>query len=86
MPRKKKTNAESSASPGDVVQTLKHAAKRKNISPAGLEAQGVVQEAPKIQYEYNPHLPPVLRSAAEDGVMTPSQSAIDSLIGVPCYS
>ncbi|OPY08506.1 MAG: Modification methylase DpnIIB [Syntrophus sp. PtaB.Bin001] len=36
-------------------------AKRKNIPPAGLAAQGRVQEKPKIQYFYDPHLPPVLR-------------------------
>ncbi|MFN0318230.1 MAG: site-specific DNA-methyltransferase, partial [Burkholderiales bacterium] len=47
------------------VRAIKHVAKRKNIPPAGLEAQGVVKEAPKIRYEYNPHLPPTLRSATE---------------------
>jgi Adenine specific DNA methylase Mod len=36
-------------------------AKRKNNPPAGLAAQGKVQQAPRIRYEYNPHLPPVLR-------------------------
>jgi adenine-specific DNA-methyltransferase len=65
MARKKNTNAQSHAGPVDIVQTLKHSAKRKNIPPAGLEAQGVVQEAPKLRYEYNPHLPPVLRSAPD---------------------
>jgi adenine-specific DNA-methyltransferase len=33
-------------------------AKRKNIPPAGLAAQGKIREKPKIQYAYNPHLPP----------------------------
>jgi adenine-specific DNA-methyltransferase len=36
-------------------------AKRKNIPPAGLAAQGKIKEKPKIQYAYNPHLPPILR-------------------------
>ncbi len=36
-------------------------ARRKNIPPAGLAAQGEIRERPKIQYAYNPHLPPVLR-------------------------
>jgi adenine-specific DNA-methyltransferase len=65
MPRKKKTDSAASANTGDSVTSLKYPAKRKNIPPAGLEAQGVLQEAPKIRYEYNPHLPPVLRSATD---------------------
>ena len=46
---------------GPEVKEYRHAAKRKNNPPAGLAAQGVVQEAPRIPYAYNPHLPPVLR-------------------------
>ena len=65
MPRKKKTDSAASANTGDSVTSIKYPAKRKNIPPAGLEAQGVLQEAPKIRYEYNPHLPPVLRSATD---------------------
>jgi adenine-specific DNA-methyltransferase len=65
MPRKKKTDSSASANTGDSVTSIKYPAKRKNIPPAGLEAQGVLQEAPKLRYEYNPHLPPVLRSATE---------------------
>jgi adenine-specific DNA-methyltransferase len=65
MPRKNKTDSAASANTGDSVTSIKYPAKRKNIPPAGLEAQGVLQEAPKIRYEYNPHLPPVLRSATE---------------------
>ena len=42
----------------------RHEATRKNIPPAGLAAQGKVREMPKLQYAYNPHLPPVLRSDA----------------------
>ena len=62
--KKREKKADTPASPADVVKTIKYAAKRKNIPPAGLEAHGLVQEAAKIRYEYNPHLPPVLRSAA----------------------
>ncbi len=54
-----------SAGNGDAIASYKHPAKRKNIPPAGLEAQGVLKDAPKIRYEYNPHLPPMLRSASE---------------------
>ncbi|MCK9399779.1 MAG: site-specific DNA-methyltransferase [Bacteroidales bacterium] len=35
--------------------------KRKYITPAGLASQGKVEEAPKLEFDYNPHLPPVLR-------------------------
>jgi adenine-specific DNA-methyltransferase len=31
-------------------------AKRKNIPPAGLAAQGEIREKPPIGYSYNPHL------------------------------
>lgn len=55
----------SAGSASESVASYKHPAKRKNIPPAGLEAQGRLQEAPKIRYEYNPHLPPVLRSAPD---------------------
>jgi len=39
----------------------RHAAKTKNLPPAGLAGQGKLESPPKIQYAYNPHLPPVLR-------------------------
>src|SRR5919106_3166628 len=39
----------------------RHEAKRKNIPPAGLAAQGRVREAPKMSFAYDPHLPPILR-------------------------
>lgn len=64
MPARKKTAA-TSPNAGDAIASIKYPAKRKNIPPAGLEAQGVLQEAPKIRFEYNPHLPPVLRSSPE---------------------
>ncbi|MCI0745372.1 MAG: site-specific DNA-methyltransferase, partial [Verrucomicrobia subdivision 3 bacterium] len=63
MPRKKAATA-SHATAGDSVASYKYPSKRKNNPPAGLAAQGVLQDAPKIRYEYNPHLPPVLRSAS----------------------
>jgi len=49
----------------DAVTTYKYTSKRKNIPPAGLEAHGRIREVPRIRYEYNPHLPPVLRSATD---------------------
>jgi adenine-specific DNA-methyltransferase len=45
----------------------RHAAKTKNLPPAGLAAQGKLEQPPKIQYAYNPHLPPVLRFDASGG-------------------
>ncbi|MGD9727984.1 MAG: DNA methyltransferase [Nitrospiraceae bacterium] len=48
------------------VTAFKHPSKRKNIPPAGLEAHGYIREAPTIRYEYNPHLPPVLRSGPSE--------------------
>lgn len=52
------------AGEGAKVTEYRHDATRKNIPPAGLAAQGRVRELPKLQYAYNPHLPPVLRSDA----------------------
>ena len=43
------------------VTDYRHQAKRKHIPPAGLAAQGEIKETPKLQFAYNPHLPPVLR-------------------------
>lgn len=66
MPRKKNTEvAAVSSNSEDVIQTIKYPAKRKNLPPAGLEAQGRIQDAPRIRHEYNPHLPPVPRSATD---------------------
>jgi adenine-specific DNA-methyltransferase len=64
-PSKKKTDSASTSKAGDAITSLKYPAKRKNIPPAGLEAQGVLREMPRIRYEYNPHLPTVLRSATD---------------------
>ena len=45
------------------VQDYRHdTATRKNNPPAGIAAQGRVQETPKQEYAYNPHLPPNLQS------------------------
>ncbi len=43
----------------------RHGAKTKNLPPAGLAAQGKIEQPRKVQYAYNPHLPPVLRFDAE---------------------
>jgi adenine-specific DNA-methyltransferase len=64
MSRKKATTAPT-ATAGESVASYKYPSKRKNNPPAGLAAQGVLKDAPKIRYEYNPHLPPVLRSATD---------------------
>ncbi len=50
-------------SASEAVRATRHRAKRKNIPPAGLEAQGRVEEAPKAPFAYNRHLPPGLRFA-----------------------
>ena len=51
--------------PGDSVGALTHRAKRKNLPPAGLESQGKVGKEAPHRYEFNPHLPPALRSAPD---------------------
>ncbi len=59
MPAKYKTGKKSAGSP---VTDYRHAAKRKNLPPAGLAASGEIKETPKLQFAYNPHLPPRLRA------------------------
>ena len=57
MPRKKRPTQQKE------VQDYRHdTATRKNNPPAGIAAQGKIQETPKQEYAYNPHLPPNLRS------------------------
>ena len=57
MPRKKRTTQQKE------VQDYRHnTATRRNNPPAGIAAQGQIQETPKQEYAYNPHLPPNLRS------------------------
>ncbi|HXI72381.1 MAG TPA: site-specific DNA-methyltransferase [Verrucomicrobiae bacterium] len=65
MARTKKSDSTAQGKAGDSIASIKYPAKRKNLPPAGLEAQGVLKDAPKLRYEYNPHLPPVLRSATD---------------------
>ncbi len=65
MPRTKNKTKKSRPTTDGAVTAIKHAAKRKNLPPAGLEAQGRIQDAAKIRYEYNPHLAPVLRSVPD---------------------
>jgi adenine-specific DNA-methyltransferase len=50
------------------VTDYRHSAKRKHIPPAGLAAQGEIKEVPKLQFAYNPHLPPVLRFDSDAAV------------------
>jgi hypothetical protein len=61
MARKRKSgNPGNTTATADTVASLKYPAKR-HIPPAGLEAQGRIAESPRVRYEYNPQLPPVLR-------------------------
>jgi adenine-specific DNA-methyltransferase len=57
MANEKKDNSGSE----DIVDLRFPGAKRKNIPPVGLEARGKVVKEKQLAYEYNPHLPPVLR-------------------------
>jgi adenine-specific DNA-methyltransferase len=44
------------------VQDYRHESeKRKNLPPAKIAAEGVIPAVPKVRYEYNPHLSPMLR-------------------------
>ncbi len=46
----------------EVTADYRHlGAKRKNVPPAAMAAEGAVPKVPKARYEYSPHLPPVLR-------------------------
>ena len=65
MPRTRKRETASAESAP--VRTVAYPARRKNIPPAGLEAQGRVRHEPPVSLRYNAHLPPVLRSAADTG-------------------
>ncbi len=61
-PKSNSSKAKQKSIPLANIQTYQHKKeRRKNIPPAGLAAQGKVREAKKIQYAYNPHLPPTLR-------------------------
>lgn len=63
MARKSK----SETSEDQVVDLRYPGASRKNIPPAGLEARGKIVKEHRLSYEYNPHLPPVLRFDADGG-------------------
>ena len=67
MAARKKPVSAPAAGAAEAVASFTYPAKRRNIPPAGLEAQGVVRESPRVRYEYNPHLPPVLRSSDQPG-------------------
>ena len=72
MARRKKI-ATSGGTAAETVTSLQYSATRKNIPLAGLESHGRVREAPPLQSQYNPHLPPVLRFA-------PDAAAADRLL------
>ncbi len=57
MPRKRARQGTDTA-----VLDYRHDSARTHIPPAGLAAQGMVREAPRLQFAYDPHLSPVLRS------------------------
>ncbi len=65
MPRRKKTPTAPESASSEAVTSLKYPATRKNIPPAGLEAQGFVKEEAAVYYRHDPHLPPVLRSSPD---------------------
>ena len=65
MSRRKNSRAGGKRDSGGAVTSTAYPAKRKNLPPAGIEAHGVVREAPAVRYAFNPHLPPVLRSSPE---------------------
>ena len=61
MARKKKDES----SEEQVVDLRYPGATRKNIPPVGLEARGKIVREKQLAYQYNPHLPPVLRFDAD---------------------
>ncbi|HEX8877605.1 MAG TPA: site-specific DNA-methyltransferase [Phycisphaerales bacterium] len=57
-----KGKSPAAGSDGLPMGDIRHpSAKRRNIPPAKIAAEGTVPVIPKAQYAYNPHLPPVLR-------------------------
>lgn len=51
-----------SGNSGEDIFDLRHPqSSRLNIPPAGLVARGNIEKEKQIEYDYNPHLPPVLR-------------------------
>jgi adenine-specific DNA-methyltransferase len=69
--RKSQPDSRSSSEPAAPATSYRYDDKRKNIPPAGLAAQGRVEERPSVRYSYDPHLPPELRfdaSGRADGL------------------
>jgi adenine-specific DNA-methyltransferase len=58
--RGRKKTGDSAPAPESVAD-YRFDAKRTNIPPAGLAAQGKLEEPRRIRYAYDPHRPPVLR-------------------------
>lgn len=58
--RGKKKGADTTQ-PAESIADYRFDAKRTNIPPAGLAAQGKLESPQRIRYEYDPHRPPVLR-------------------------
>jgi hypothetical protein len=72
--------------PGDAdkaVTAYTYPARRKHIPPAGLEAHGYIEEARRILYEYNPHLPPVLRSSPDAAAADTCRNCSERLYRLP---
>lgn len=61
MASRGKKKAAEPAQPAETIADYRFDAKRTNIPPAGLAAQGKLESPARIRYEYDPHRPPVLR-------------------------
>ncbi len=61
MPKKKKDTNNVNQESLNISDYRFNESKRKNIPPAGLAARGVMEDAPKQRFFYDPHLPPALR-------------------------
>ena len=61
MAARGRKKAEDSAQAPESIADYRFDAKRINIPPAGLAAQGKLEEPRRIRYAYDPHRPPVLR-------------------------
>src|SRR5947209_2350667 len=77
-----KTNHSTGAKPAasDSIATIKYPVKRKNIPPAGLEAQGKIQEAPRLRFEYNPKWNKLARALGDRGIV--AEEAFAALSGL----
>ncbi|HOW75716.1 MAG TPA: site-specific DNA-methyltransferase [Candidatus Competibacteraceae bacterium] len=61
MAARGRKKAEDPAPAPELIADYRFDAKRTNIPPAGLAAQGKLEESRRIRYAYDPHRPPVLR-------------------------